>query len=388
MITVKEAIQKVLSTDLPIGSEKVKLEKSKGRWLMQEIFADHDFPPFDRAMMDGYAIQFSKWNKGQRKFSCNKIQTAGRMTEIPKGCECIEIMTGAVVPTEFDCIIPVEQVIHQNEDAVTFDDDAICRIHQHIHHRATDRKKGDLLLSIGQFLGPQHIAILAANGIQEIQVKKRPRIAIIATGDELISIDQQPLPHQIRMSNGYALSALIQDFTSQLEMIHLVDDEQVIDQWLQEVGPGFDVLVFSGGVSKGKRDLLPEIWKSKGYEKIFHGVAQKPGKPMWFGKNERNIIFGLPGNPVSALFCARRYLVPWLEKNNGQFNELPAATFNHPVQNTTSLTQWIPIQRNSNGGWEKVVFNGSGDLNGLINAIGFIEIHPGEEKNHFPIFLF
>ena len=387
MITVAEAIEKVLNTSVQLSNETINISQAKGRKLMHAVFADHDFPPFNRAMMDGFAISFEKWMNGQRSFRCTQIQTAGALIAIENETECIEIMTGAVVPSNFDCIIPVENLIEQTETSVSFREVEHCRINQHIHFKGSDRIAGDLLIEQGQLIGPQHIAILASNGVREIMVQRFPNIAIIATGDELVSIDQVPLPYQIRMSNGHALAALLEQYANQVSIIQLTDDIDSIRKWIQEQGVGFDVLVFSGGVSKGKKDFLPMIWKDLGYETIFHGVAQKPGKPMWFGKKSNQLVFGLPGNPISSLFCAVRYVVPWLKKINGIESESPIATFESKLQNTSSLTQWIPVQKNANALWKKVIFNGSGDLNGLTNAQGFIEIHPGEEKSQFPIFL-
>jgi len=385
MISVEEAVSAVLGNSLSLSNQSIALKQAHGRRLAEDITADHDFPPFDRAMMDGFAISFEKWQNGQRKFRCHLTQSAGEAPLLNVEAECIEIMTGAVVPHGFDCIIPVEQVITFSQQQVEFDENKEVKFQQHIHFKGTDSRKGDLLIRRGTYLRSQHIATLASNGYSTILVQALPTIAMVATGDELVEVDVTPLPHQIRKSNVYAIEALLSAYCPDIQKFHLLDEPTIIESWLQSKAHAFDLLIFTGGVSKGKKDYLPSIWQTLGYEKIFHRVQQKPGKPMYFGKRGNQLLFGLPGNPISSLFCARRYITPFLQHQVGNFFPLPMIELVNPLENKTSLTQWIPVQY-LHGNWSPVSFNGSGDVNGIEACVGFVEIPPHSVQSRFPLF--
>ena len=382
MITVNDAIQRVLETSIPRRIQKVHLHQTTGRSLAEDIVADHDFPPFDRAMMDGFAIRAEDWNQGKRMYACTQMQAAGDPIQDYTKEECVEIMTGAVVPITFDCIIPVEQLTQRQDPWVTFDDSKIVKRNQHIHFRGTDFHHGDIVLKKNHRIGPGTVAVLAANGHEWVNVWAQPTIAIVSTGDELVEITAQPQPHQIRKSNVHALYSLLKPWSDDISLFHLNDDPDEIERWMKNESTSFDLLLFSGGVSKGKKDFLPRVWQQVGFEMIFHGVAQKPGKPLWFGRKENQILFGFPGNPVSTLFCARRYLIPFLQKHF-QITEYPhRIELQENIQNHTALTQWIPVKWEHDH-WDVVSFNGSGDLIGIATCAGFIEIHPGENAKHF-----
>lgn len=385
MISVMEALELVMNQTMQFTNEMVKLSSAQGKRLMEPIIADHDFPPFDRAMMDGFAISFEKWQNGQRNFRCHLTQSAGEPPQDYGEEECIEIMTGAVVPAGFDCIIPVEQVTCFSQQQVQFDESRSVKFQQHIHFRGTDSKEGERLIDEGTYLRSHHIATLASNGYSNIWVQSQPAIAIVATGDELVEVNATPLAHQIRKSNVYAIEALLSAFSSNIQKFHLPDEPAVIESWIRSVSLTFDLLIFTGGVSKGKKDYLPGIWQTLGYEKIFHGISQKPGKPMYFGKKENQLLFGLPGNPLSSLFCARRYITPFLQSQLNILLPAPTIELLTPLENKTSLTQWIPVQF-LNEHWITVSFNGSGDVNGIEACVGFIEIPPHTIHTRFPLF--
>jgi molybdopterin molybdotransferase len=279
----------------------------------------------------------------------------------------------------------VEQVTSFIDNQVFFDDSKAVKLHQHIHFRATDSRKGQLLIQEGTYLRSHHIATLASNGYDKVAVQQQPKIALVATGDELVEVEDSPLPHQIRKSNVFAIEALLQSFSTEIHQFHLKDDPEIIQEWCKTKGVQFEILIFTGGVSKGKKDYLPHIWSQQGYEQIFHGVSQKPGKPMYFGRKGVQLIFGLPGNPLSSLFCARRYIIPFLQRQLG--NTAPALNIAliAPLENTTTMTQWHPVQfRNEQ--WTTVTFNGSGDVNGIEACLGFVELPPHSIGSTLPYF--
>jgi molybdopterin molybdotransferase len=385
MISVPEAYSLVLKQTLALQNEVVPLSQTRGRRLAQNILADHDFPPFNRAMMDGFAITFEKWEMGQKSFRCHLTQSAGEPPKENIADECIEIMTGATVPDVFNCIIPVEQVTSFIDNQVFFDDAKPVKLHQHIHFKATDSSKGQLLIKEGTYLRSHHIATLASNGYNKVAVQQQPSIAIVATGDELVEVEATPLPHQIRKSNVFAIEALVKYYSDNIQLFHLQDEPTLIEEWLKKKGNQFDILIFTGGVSKGKKDYLPHIWSLHGYEKIFHGVSQKPGKPMYFGKKGNQLLFGLPGNPLSSLFCARRYIIPFLQRQLGNTAPTNNILLIAPLENTTAMTQWHPVQF-KNEQWTPVTFNGSGDVNGIVACTGFVELPPHSMGSTLPYF--
>src|SRR5690606_27952846 len=186
-----------------------------------------------------------------------------------------------------------------------------------IHKKGIDRKEGDIILKKGHTIKTPDLAVLATVGKTMIRVKKKPQVAVITSGDELVEVTQKPEAHQIRKSNVFAISELIKPLCDSISHIHLPDSLEITIKKLGDLTEKFDVLVLSGGVSEGKKDYIPEALKLLGVQNIFHKIQQRPGKPMWFGKKDQTVIFALPGNPVSTFMCAVRYVKPWLEQSLG-----------------------------------------------------------------------
>ncbi|MEN7547045.1 molybdopterin molybdotransferase MoeA [Rapidithrix thailandica] len=391
MISVQEAIQQIQQQTIQLPIIEVDLEDAIGYILQEEIRADRDFPPFNRVTMDGIAIKFSDFEKGVRTFAIQGIQLAGEPQKSLEGQQtCLEIMTGAVLSEGADTVIRYEDVTISEKEGQRFASISSENYSrgQNIHKRATDRKSEDLLVSPGIRISPAEVAVAASVGKKRLQVNALPKIAIISTGDELVEVDQIPLPHQIRKSNVYAVQAgLKEQFGIQARLYHLNDDKEVLHSRLQEILSAFDVLILSGGVSKGKADYVPEILDRLGVKKAFHRVKQRPGKPFWFGATpDQKVVFALPGNPVSTFLNAYKYVFPWISTALGQqaspqifaqlaaeFTFKPSMTYFLQVQlkyNPQGILQAHPIEG-----------KGSGDFANLLDCDAFVELP--ENQEHF-----
>ena len=314
MLTVAEAFARVLATARPLAPETVPLPRAAGRVLAEKLTADRDFPPFNRVAMDGIAVVHAAWAAGQTEFAIEHTQYAGappRPLHNPQAA--VEVMTGAMLPPGTDVVIRYEDILLENNRAtIQIPPPAVAGVN--IHRQAADRRRGDELLVPGTRLGPAELAVAATVGAAELAVVRAMRVAIVSTGDELVGIAETPLPHQIRRSNAYALQALFTQAGAEVSLFHLTDELAVLRQGLTNIlGAGFDAVVLSGAVSKGRADHLPSLLRELGVAEIFHGVNQRPGKPMWFGARPGGpVVFGLPGNPVSTFLTACRYVRPCL----------------------------------------------------------------------------
>ena len=384
MVTVLEVDEKIAGSLLDLGNEEIAIEEAVGRTLKQQVVADRDFPPFDRAMMDGIAIQFDQWENGQRTFVIVGLCAAGT----PKGAMgaadvCLEIMTGAVLPANADTLVKYEAVTILDGKA-TIDEDHVIKKGQHIHLQGTDRKAGNVLLEGEGIISPAEIAILATVGVDKVTVAKSPKIAVIATGDELVDVDVLPEDHQIRKSNIYSLTTALQQHKFKAEAFHFTDDKDALRAGLKEVLNFFDVVVLSGGVSKGKLDFVPEILTELGVEKEFHFVKQRPGKPFWFGRYKTGVVFALPGNPVSTFVGLLRYVIPFLYRSTGVEPKAVKAMLTEDFTFKPDLTYYLQVQLNYGDDGRLLATpapgQGSGDLANLLAADAFIELPQGKNE--------
>jgi molybdopterin molybdotransferase len=312
MITVAEALALVRSQIRDFGTEEVDLLQSAGRILAQDVLADRNYPPFNRVTMDGIAIHFKAFLSGIRSFKIEGIQAAGQAQQyLTDSKNCLEVMTGAMLPVGADAVIQYELCDIQDGIA-TVSLDSITPF-QNVHLEGTDSKQGDVLITSGSKITPTMIGLIAAAGLSNVSVRKLPKVAVCATGDELVEVDQQPLPHQIRQSNSYMLVAALQAEGIPAMRYHLPDEVTQMTEQLTTITGYYDAVLLSGAVSKGKFDHLPAVLNNLGLQTIFHGIAQRPGKPFLFGKMVNGaIIFGFPGNPVSTFVCYQLYFKAWL----------------------------------------------------------------------------
>jgi len=389
MLTTAEASQAIARSMPTFGIESVALDKAAGRVLRQVVSAERDQPPFDRVTMDGIAIRFASFASGNRQFSIQGTQHAGDPVQMLQGDQnCIEIMTGGVLPEGSDCVIPVER-ISVVENVATIEGSYQVKAGQFVHPRGSDHGVGHDVLHPGVIISPMDIAIIASCGLDKVDVGRGPDIHVISTGNELVPPGQPVAAHQIRLSNGPALVAMLngQGFDNSSHD-HLADDVAVLEQGLGRHLGTANVLILSGGVSMGKADFVPQVLQKLGVEVVFHKISQRPGKPMWFGIGpEKQAVFALPGNPVSSLVCCRQYVLPALLKASAR-EIAPAqhAVLAEDVNFGTDLTCFLPVRTRSldNGSIHAtpVPTNTSGDFASLGGTDGYVELR--REDSEFP----
>jgi molybdopterin molybdotransferase len=382
MISVQEAESLILANLRPFGTEEVLFNQSHRRVLAEDLLADRDFPPFDRVMMDGIAINFEA-TQGQTIFEIEKTLAAGMpQASLENTRNCIEIMTGAILPQACDTVIRYED-LQQNGNHVNLKIEHIKQ-GQNVHLQGSDRKKGDIIVAAGKVMSAAEIGVLASIGKEKVLVKKKPIIVVISTGDELVSISTVPLPHQIRSSNGHAIVAALETSGASASYHHLPDNQALIESKIAHFLTYADAIVLSGGVSAGKFDFVPNALQNQGVRSIFHQVAQRPGKPMWFGVSPSNVaVFALPGNPVSTFMCLHRYVLPWIQASFGQKPVSQKVVLNENYTFKAPLTLFLPVSILSENGTLKArpkAGNGSGDLANLSNADGFIELPANQDE--------
>ncbi|MDH4058235.1 MAG: molybdopterin molybdotransferase MoeA [Cyclobacteriaceae bacterium] len=383
MVSVEEACQIIQSVSLELISAQRTIQEATGRILSESIYADRDFPPFNRVAMDGIAIHSSNYKTGNT-YLIEDAQAAGApQKRLQNRNNCIEVMTGAVLPEGTDAVIRYEDVIIQNGSAII--NLPIVTSGMNIHFQGTDAKMGDELLAPHQLISPSEIALMASVGKTSVQVFEFPRTAIISSGDELVEISDQPEPHQIRRSNAYALQAALLEMGWNSTAYHLTDDKDKVKKKLKAILKENEVLIISGGVSKGKFDFIPDALAELGIQKRFHQVSQRPGKPFWFGtvQNEK-VVFALPGNPVSTFLCFYKYIKPWMRSQMGIKPVPDTAVLASDFHFQPALTYFLQVNgRNKNGVIEAhpLAGGGSGDFVNLNDVNGFLQLPP--EKSSF-----
>ena len=374
-------------TCLPTVS--LPLLQCAGAVLREDVRAERDQPPFDRVAMDGIALQSAAVEAGQRCFEIQATQAAGEPAlTLASGQHCIEVMTGTPLPMGCDCVVPVEQ-IGVADGRATLAEGLAVAAGQHLHPRGTDARQGELLLSAGMRLGPPQIAVAAGAGKARVRVASQPMVAVLSTGNELIEPGEPILDHQVRRSNAYAIAAALElRGYPRIATEHLRDDAAELETRLKFHLETHDVLVLSGGVSMGKLDLVPQALESLGVRCVFHKVAQRPGKPLWFGIAPSGAaVLALPGNPVSTAVCVSRYVLPALAAAQGlRTGPQEQIALAEPFTVTAPLTFFLPVQRVTDAlGCCRAMprrTHGSGDFTSLAATDGFVELPPG--PNTYP----
>jgi molybdopterin molybdotransferase len=395
LISPAEAERLILASVPTFPAEDCPLASAHGRILRAPIKADRDFPPFDRVTMDGFALRHSAIAAGRRSFRIQGFQPAGTIALTLESDEtCIEIATGAVLPTGCDCVVPYEDTdrttntsaVPNSSGTITLSDSiaAALIVGQSIHRRGSDSAAGTELIAPGARLTAREIAVAASCGAATVRISLIPRIAVVATGDELVEVENpSPAPHQIRRSNDHALrAALLSSGYSRVERFHLRDLKYELETQLKRLLSEFDVILLTGGVSKGKYDFLPTVLTELGVEKKVHGVAQRPGKPFWFGiTSRRTPVFALPGNPVSTLTCFHRYILPALAAMSAACPLPEYAALATPFSFKPSLAPLVPVRLESTSDGRLLAHasptNTSGDFAGLLGTDGFLELPCG-----------
>lgn len=383
MISVKDALQLVCAQFRDYSTEEVDLLQSTGRILAQDILADRAYPPFNRVTMDGIAINSETFSAGKRSFKIAGVQAAGHpQQELVDIDNCLEVMTGAMLPLGADVVIPYEQC-NITDDIATVTIEEISSL-QNVHLEGTDSKQGDILVTTGHKITPAIVGLIAASGLSKVLVKRLPKVAVCATGDELVEVDRQPLPHQIRQSNSYMLMAALQAEGLHAQQYHLRDDEQVMLEELLTITNYYDVVLLSGAVSKGKFDHLPNVLNRLNMETIFHGITQRPGKPFLFGQLPNKVlIFGFPGNPASTFVCYKLYFKAWLYASLGIERPVMKAFLNKPFSFKPNLTLHALVRLSHHEGKliaSPIETSTSGDMVNLALTQGILSL-PADKQD-------
>lgn len=386
MTNVGAAEALILERIQPLPARRVPLADAAGGILREPVRAERDQPPFDRVTMDGIAIAFRDWQNGRRSFQVVGLQAAGApsMTLSAPG-QCVEIMTGAMLPAGADAIIPVERITRETDQAHV-EPTLEVAARQHIHPQGSDRPAGGLLLEPGTRLNPPEIAVLATAGCAEIEISTAPHIAVISTGDELVEPGQPIAAYQIRSSNDWAIAAALERCCGASVTRALLKDER--EEMLARIAAlhdDNDMLILSGGVSMGRYDLVPSVLEQLGVELVFHKIEQRPGRPMWFGMSrDSKPVFALPGNPVSTLVCLYRYALPAIDLALGRAAPVhEIVRLAEDVRFTSNLTYFLPVvvSPSPDGAalGEPRPTNTSGDFVSLANTTGFVELPRGKD---------
>jgi molybdopterin molybdotransferase len=382
MLTVDQALQHIQAASLSLSPKPIELAKSLGLLLAADVKADVDSPPHDKSIVDGYAVLVED-NNGAESLAIVETVLAG---SVPTRCvtagTAIQIMTGAPLPAGANAVVMIEQTQLVGNQQVRIQ--VLPQPDQNVVRRGAAFRRGDVLLTRGTRIRPIEIGVLAEVGCVRPMCLPRPTLAVLPTGDELVDPSETPRAAQIRNTNGPLLAAMAAALDVECQLIPPARDEKQDLLAKLEMGLHTDVLLISGGVSAGVADLVPGALRELGVTQVFHKVAVKPGKPLWFGTREtggkRTLVFGLPGNPVSSLVCFHLFVRPALAKLAGEEG------FSHPrteARLLTGFTQrgerecYLPARLSGNGDKaevELVRWQGSGDLAGLAaaNALAII----------------
>lgn len=389
MLSVTQAQEIVLRHALSLPPEGVSLTPAAlGLVLAEDVASDVDMPPFDKSLMDGYAIRATDLATGKATLTILEEITAGSIPTRPIGSgQASRIMTGAPLPSGADAVVMIERTRLTDGDRVAIEDTP-AKSGQNILQRGKEMQRGDVVLSSGAVLRPQEFGVLATVGRTAARVHPAPVVALISTGDEVVEASRQPGPGQIRNGNGPMLAAQIARAGGVPRDLGIAADRlEVLRERIAD-GLRSPMLVLCGGVSAGVADLVPQVLHDLGVEAHFHKVEMKPGKPIFFGTRDQTLVFGLPGNPVSSFVCFELFVRPAIRRLRGHGDAGPnwvravlaedyAYRSDRPTYHPASLDA-------AEHGWRvrAVPWFGSPDLRGLVrsNALVLLEPNRGEHR--------
>jgi molybdopterin molybdotransferase len=387
MLTVAEAQAIVLRNTHPLPPVDAPLTPAPlGAVLAEDIASDLDMPPYDKAMMDGYAVRSADLPDGRGTLTVIEEVTAGRTPRHTVGAgQATRIMTGAPIPPGADAVVMVERTRAEG-DRVKIEDRP-PQAGQNVMPRGREMRCGETVLAAGAVLRPQELGLLATVGRASARVHPAPRVAVLSTGDEVVEAVERPGPGQIRNGNGPMLCAQAARAGGQPHYLGIARDR--LDSLAPRVAEGlrFDVLLLSGGVSAGALDLVPGVLQQAGVKPHFHKVEMKPGKPVLFGTRDSTLVFGLPGNPVSALVCFELFVRPALRRLAGHAEPGPfvvrATLAEDFVYRTDRPTYHPAVLEADDSGWRvrAVPWYGSPDLRGLTRANAFAVFPAGDHQH-------
>jgi molybdopterin molybdotransferase len=375
MIGYREARELVISrvTGLVgvLETEAVPLREAVGRVLAHDILSDRDYPPFDRSIRDGYAVPAADTRAGAQLKCIGELKAGDTPSVSVSAGNCIQIMTGAALPDGADAVVMIEHTARAG-DNVTLD--RAVKSGQHVVRKGSEQAAGGIILAAGVRIGFAEIAAAAQVGASHPVVTRRPRVAVLSTGDEVVDFASTPGPFQIRNSNSVSLGAQISLLG--WESVILGNAKDSLDDLRAKISAGLqaDALILSGGVSMGKYDLVEPVLREFGAEFVFDAVAIRPGKPVVFAICKGKPVFGLPGNPVSTMVTFDLFVQPALDILAGaEVRPLPfvQAVLTAPLSEKPGLTHFLPAQiswRDETARVSPIVWQGSGDVVAMARA--------------------
>jgi len=373
MISPLEAIELLKNITIPFRTEKMPLAKTLGMNIAEKIVADRDFPPFDRVMMDGIAVKditAPTWKIEGILFAGEPVKAIKKMDG------ALEIMTGATAPRGTEAIIKIEELKIEKKIASYIGKTPLEK-GQFIHLQGADAPAGSVLVKKRTKIGPVEIAIAATVGKAHIEVESKPHVHIFSTGDEIVGLHETPADHQIRSSNVMMLKSVLLSKGFKANSSHLTDSAEKINSSIDKALESNDIILLSGGVSAGKKDLIPGVLAEAGFETVVHKISQKPGKPLLVAtRPDGKVVFAFPGNPISTLTCFWVYFLPWV---SGEWPEYSVKEIKFLPKPSAEVDQWIPVE---NG--EVLAHNGSGDLISWSRADGLVWQKAGDKSKKLP----
>jgi molybdopterin molybdotransferase len=382
MITVDQALEIVLRNVTPLSIEPVDLSHAFNRILAEEIVADMDLPPFDRARMDGYAVRAADAATAPVTLRVVGQLAAGADFDRELGPgEALQIFTGAPVPRGADAVQKVEVTERDGETVLIREP---VRPGQFVTPRASEVHHGERVAQAGREIGPGEMAVLASFGYSSVRVRRRPRIAVISTGSELVPVSAKPRPAQIRNSNTYTIASYAKRAGAEVEELGVVVDAVgATKDILLSAAEGRDVVITSGGVSMGDFDLVKAALEELGAEIFFDKVAIRPGKPTVFARRGTTWFFGLPGNPVSTSVTFNVFVRPAIRSMMGDVSPLLPllkAELARPLNDSSDRRSFLPAALRVTSGRalaEPLKWGGSSDLVAFMNANALIIVPEG-----------
>jgi molybdopterin molybdotransferase len=387
MLTYEQArrtvIDHVQENKGPHATANLSVWDALGYVLAQEVKTDREYPPFDRSTRDGYAVRAADAMTGAQLRCASEIKAGDTVTAPLAAGTCVQIMTGAAVPAGADAVVMIE---HTQRDAGMVRFERAAQSGQNIVPRGSEAKADQTILTPGMRLGYAELALAAQVGARELRCASKPRVAILSTGDEVVSIDDSAGPFQIRNSNSVSLAAQVR--LAGGEPVLLGNAADAIEDLRAKIDRGLkeDVLVLSGGVSMGKYDLVETVLRLLGTEFHFDAVAIRPGKPAVFGRCGNTFVFGLPGNPVSTMVTFELFVVPALDLLSGaEARALPLleARLGKALKEKPGMTHFLPARIAWRGAAPEVnalPWQGSGDIATMAQANCFLVVPPDREQ--------
>lgn len=393
MLTVTQALDQIIREVTAFAPERVTLDDAFGLVTAEDVISQEDSPPFDKSLMDGYAVLSSDIANGLRDLTIVDEVTAGRTPsrDISSG-QATRIMTGAPIPKSADAVVPVErtELLDGVPDRVRILVDSIAP-EKNIIRKGTNKRIGEEIVSADRLLRAQELAALAELGGAQVSVRRKPVVSVLATGDELVATAQKPGPGQIRNSNEIMLCGQVSNAGGIPVPLGIARDNREDLRRHIEEGLNADILLLSGGVSAGKLDLVPSELEQAGVEQVFHKVRVKPGKPVWFGTCRRDsnscLVFGLPGNPVSSMVCFELFVRTAIRRLTGQNPAIPqslTARLTHPHSHKDDRETYFPaaVEWTVDGPTVQLMkWHGSSDLQSTVDADAMV-VFPPEPKEY------